>query len=79
MAVSQGRKPAFSTGSQPQKPPQPSSSYAQSIPRVSPMERKNQAPSVHLRTEAIQASSSCPEMSAAIPNANGMLIPTNPV
>ena len=43
------------------------------------MERKNQAPSVHLRTEAIQASSSCPEMSAAIPNANGMLIPTNPV
>ena len=26
VAVSQGRKPAFSTGSQPQKPPQPSSS-----------------------------------------------------
>ncbi len=43
------------------------------------MDRKNQAPRVHFRTEAIQASSSCPEISAAIPNAYGMLIPTNPV
>jgi hypothetical protein len=46
---------------------------------VSPSERKNHAPSVHFRTEAIQASSSWPEMRAASPNANGMLIPTNPV
>ena len=49
------------------------------MPSVRPIDRKNQAPSVHLRTEAIQASSSWPEMSAAIPNANGMLMPTNPV
>src|SRR3954453_8145650 len=79
VAVSQGRKPAFSTGSQPQKPPQPSSSYAHSIPSVSPIDRKNQAPSVHLRTDAIHVSSSWPEISAPIPNANGMLMPTKPV
>ena len=79
VAVSQGKKPAFSTGSQPQKPPQPSSSYAHNIPSVRPIDRKNHAPSVHLRTDAIQVSSSWPEISAPIANANGMLMPTKPV
>jgi hypothetical protein len=49
------------------------------MPSVRPIDRKNHAPSVHLRTDAIHASSSWPEMSAASPNANGMLMPTKPV
>src|SRR4249920_2821257 len=39
VAVNQGSSPAFSTGSQPQNPPHPSSSYAQSMPSVRPNER----------------------------------------
>src|SRR5215212_920078 len=39
VAVNHGSSPAFSTGSQPQNPPQPSSSYAHNIPSVSPNER----------------------------------------
>ena len=42
VAVNHGSRPAFSTGSQPQKPPHPSSSYAQSMPSVSPNERNSQ-------------------------------------
>jgi hypothetical protein len=49
------------------------------MPSVRPIERKNHAPIVHLRTDAIHASSSWPEMSAAMPNAYGMLMPTKPV
>ena len=77
--VNQGSAPAFSTGSHPQNPPQPSSSYAQIIPRVSPSDRNSHETMVHRRTARSQESSRYPVISAAIPNANGMVIPTNPV
>src|SRR5512138_3074658 len=54
--VSHGITMAFSTGSQPQKPPQPSTSYAQRPPRIKPMERKIQAKSVQRRVVRIQSS-----------------------
>src|SRR5882762_5453819 len=49
VAVSQGKKAAFSTGSHAQYPPQPSSSYAQSMPSELPTERKSHAKSIQLR------------------------------
>jgi len=49
------------------------------MPSVRPIERKNQAPSVHLRTEAIHASSSWPEMRGREPERERMLMPTKPV
>ena len=41
MAVSNGSSDAFSTGSQNQNPPHPSSSYAQRMPKMTPFARKN--------------------------------------
>ena len=78
VAVNQGSAPAFSTGSHPQKPPQPSSSYAQIMPSVRPSDRKNHENIVQRRTARSQESSSCPVMSAAMPNANGIVSPTKP-
>src|SRR6266498_1730447 len=54
--VSQGINIAFSTGSQPQKPPQPSTSYAQRPPRIKPIERNIQANSVQRRVVTIHSS-----------------------
>src|SRR5580704_12442303 len=55
LAVKNGMQAAFSTGSQPQYPPQPSSSYAQSMPSVLPMPRNIQAKSVHFRLATIHS------------------------
>jgi hypothetical protein len=79
VAVNQGSSPAFSTGSHPQKPPHPSSSYAQIMPSVRPKERKIHANIVQRLTARSHASSRLPVISAAMPNANGMVIPTNPM
>src|SRR6476646_7792310 len=51
VAVNHGSRPAFSTGSQPQKPPQPSSSYAHNMPSVRPNERNSQPIIVPRRTQ----------------------------
>ncbi len=79
VAVNQGSSPAFSTGSQPQYPPHPSSSYAHSMPRVSPNDSESQPTIVQRRTARSQASSRCPVMSAAMQKANGMVIATSPM
>src|ERR1700722_8093608 len=55
LAVSKGKNAAFSTGSHPQYPPQPSTSYAQSAPRVLPMAKNIHAKSVHLRHAMIHS------------------------
>src|SRR5262249_49663844 len=47
--VSQGKNDAFSTGSQPQYPPQPSTAYAQCAPRVMPQVRNSQVTMVQRR------------------------------
>ena len=57
VAVNHGSAPAFSTGSQPQKPPQPSSSYAQIMPSVRPRVRNSQENMVQRRTARSQESS----------------------
>ena len=49
MAVSHGRNAAFSTGSHPQKPPQPSTWYDHHAPSTIPTVRKPQANSVQRR------------------------------
>src|SRR3954466_11606104 len=77
--VNHGRSPAFSTGSQAQKPPQPNSSYAQIMPSVRPNVRNSQPIMVQRRTARSHESSRWPVISAAMPNANGIVIPTKPV
>src|SRR5688572_831460 len=72
--TSHGRSDAFSTGSHTQYPPQPSSTYAHHIPSVIPTVRKNQEKSVHRRTAASHSASSRRVSSAAIANANGIVV-----
>ena len=79
VAVNHGSRPAFSTGSQPQNPPQPSSSYAHSMPSVRPNDRNSQPIIVQRRTARSQESSRWPVNSAAMPNAYGIVIATNPM
>ena len=55
-AESHGIKEAFSTASQPQYPPQPSSEYDQRAPSRMPIERKIQATRAKRRVERIQLS-----------------------
>ena len=43
---------------------------------MSPSDRKNQHTNVQVRTDDSHASSSLPEASAAMPNANGMVAAT---
>ena len=74
--VSQGRKLAFSTGSQAQYPPHPSSTYAHHMPSVMPTERNTHESNVHLRIACSQPTSSRRERRAATANANGMVIET---
>src|SRR6476646_12190542 len=50
---SQGSREAFSTGSQPQYPPQPRTAYAQCAPREMPNERNSQATLVTRRVRWI--------------------------
>jgi len=76
--LNQGIRAAISTGSQPQYPPQPRTSYAHRLPNTKPSERKSHATRVHLRVTRIQRSSTLPVARAAIANANGTTNETNP-
>ena len=78
MPTSHGMNEAFSTGSQAQKPPQPSTWYDQSAPRRMPTVRQVQANSVQPRVSRCQASSSRPVTSEAMAKAKGRVKPTNP-
>ena len=68
----------FSTGSHAQYPPHPSTEYDHSEPRNSPAVRQTQANIVHRRVMRIHWSDRRPVSSAAIPNANGTVMPMNP-
>lgn len=76
VAVSQGSKLAFSTGSQAQYPPQPSTSYAHQAPAMMPTVRKIQGAMIQCRTARIQSPPIRPVIRAPIPKANGTVIPT---
>ena len=78
VAVSHGSRATFSTGSQAQYPPQPSTLYDHRAPKSRPTVRKHHATSVHRRARTIQSSSAGPSISAATTMANGTLNPTNP-
>src|ERR1700729_3220277 len=54
--VSQGMKLAFSTGSHPQYPPQPSTAYAQCMPRKIPAVKNSQVTMVQMRVTLIHFS-----------------------
>jgi hypothetical protein len=68
----------FSTGSQAQKPPHPSTSYDHQAPSRMPAVRNAQANSVHRRVSLCQSSSNRPVISDAMANANGSVKPTSP-
>src|SRR5579871_3302082 len=74
--VSHGRSEAFSTGSHPQYPPQPSTSYAQCEPRKMPQVRKSQATIVQRRVMWIHFSPGYFMISAPTAKANGIVTPT---
>src|SRR6478672_8381946 len=76
VAVSHGISAAFSTGSQAQNPPQPTSTYAQWAPSSMPTPRNAHAASVQRRVETIQRASRYRASSAAMQNANGIASPT---
>src|SRR5262249_56770164 len=76
--MSQGNSATFSTGSQAQYPPQPSSEYDQSAPSTSPTVRKHHTTSVHLRMTETHWSEPCPASSAPAPKAKGTVKPMNP-
>src|SRR5215510_7216894 len=76
--VSHGMNAAISTGSQPQKQPQPSTSYAQRLPNTKPQLRKSHAHNVQRRVMRIQRSSVRPVINAAIANAYGITKETKP-
>ena len=78
MPTSQGRSAAFSTGSQPQNPPHPSTSYDHQAPSRMPMVRKAHANRVQRRVSPCQSSSSLPVTSDAMAKANGSVKPTSP-
>src|SRR5690606_739148 len=61
VAVSHGMNDAFSTGSHPQYPPHPSTSYAHHIPATIASERKLHAAIVQRLVIRIHPSSSSPE------------------
>src|SRR5512138_305598 len=76
--VSQGMNAAISTGSQPQYPPQPSTSYAQRPPSTRPNERNSHAHNAQRRVRRIQRSSVRPVISAAIAKEYGITNETKP-
>src|SRR2546428_8751107 len=76
--VSHGKSDAFSTGSQSQYPPHPRSTYAHHIPSQIPTDRNSQESSVHLRMATSQSTSRRCDSSAAIANANGIVIEMYP-
>src|SRR5690349_4295343 len=74
--TSHGSSDAFSTGSHAQYPPHPSSTYAHHMPRTIPVVLKNHEMRVHLRIALSHSASRRRVMSAAIANANGIVVPT---
>src|SRR5215472_15862594 len=74
--VSQGSREAFSTGSHPQYPPQPSTSYAQCAPRKMPQVRNSHATMVQRRVMWIHFSPGYFIISAPSAKANGAVTPT---
>ena len=76
VATSHGISAAFSTGSQAQKPPQPTSVYAQCAPSSIPMPRKPHDASVQRRDATTQRASVRPASIAATASENGMASPT---
>src|SRR5579871_362139 len=78
VATSQGMSAAFSTGSQAQYPPHPSTTYDHLAPNMSPMVRQYHAHSIQRRARSTPASSTDPAARPAVTIANGTVIPTNP-
>src|SRR5579883_1754926 len=76
VAVIQGSRDAFSTGSQAQYPPQPRTAYAQPWPSIMPQLWNSQVTMVQRRVVWIQASPGCLVMSDPIAKANGTVKPT---
>src|SRR5690348_2389909 len=76
--VSHGINDAFSTGSQPQYPPQPSTLYAQCAPSGMPRLRNPHVTIVQRRVMWIHLSPGYFMMSAPSANANGTVNPTYP-
>src|SRR5579883_708904 len=76
VAVIHGSSDAFSTGSQPQYPPQPSTALAQPAPSRIPVVWNIQVTSVQRRVVLIQASPGCLVISEEIANAKGTTKPT---
>src|SRR6266550_1054765 len=76
--TSHGSSDAFSTGSQAQYPPHPSSTYAHHMPSTIPTVLKNHANNAHRLTAASHSASSLRVSSAAMANANGIDVPTYP-
>src|SRR6266571_2030770 len=74
--VSHGMSEAFSTGSQAQYPPQPSSTYAHQPPRRIPVPRKNQEGMFRRRVVRNHVSSRRPVARAAMAKADGRVRPT---
>src|SRR5262252_1086062 len=74
--VSHGSSEAFSTGSHPQYPPQPSTEYAQCAPKKMPHVRKHHVTIVQRRVMWIHFSPGYFMMSAPKAKANGTLNPT---
>ncbi len=78
MPHSHGSKAAFSTGSQPQNPPHPSTWYDHHAPSTMPTDRKVNASSVQRRHSICQRSPTRPVASMPMANANGTVKRTNP-
>src|SRR6202040_72118 len=78
VAVIQGSSEAFSTGSQPQYPPQPSTAYAQPCPSRMPVLWNSHVTIVQRRVVWIHESPGCLVINDAIANANGTVKPTYP-
>ncbi len=78
MPTNHGSRAAFSTGSQPQKPPHPRTSYDHQAPSRMPMVKKAQANRVQRRVSPCQSSSRRPVISEATAKAKGRVNPTRP-
>ena len=76
--TNQGSKATFSTGSQAQYPPQPSTEYDHSAPRQQADRQEAPHHSVHRRMSETHCSDPRPASNAAMPNANGTVKPMNP-
>src|SRR5687768_12449164 len=79
VAVSQGRNDAFSTGSQAQYPPHPSTSYDHHIPAMIAADRNPHDASIQRRERTAQSFAFASfEKIAPMANAKGTVMPTYP-